>query len=73
MDILACPKINFMALIFCKAYGSDLIIMDDGLQSVDIKKNCKILVIDENYHFGNQKIFPAGPLRVPINDGLKKL
>ncbi len=64
-------KNKFYGANFCKACGSDLIIMDDGLQSVDIKKNCKILVIDENYRFGNQKIFPAGPLRVPINDGLK--
>ena len=65
-------KNKFYGANFCKAHGSDLIIMDDGLQSVDIKKNCKILVIDENYRFGNHKIFPAGPLREPIYDGLKR-
>jgi len=65
-------KNKFYGANFCKDCGSDLIIMDDGLQSIDIKKDCKILVIDENYRFGNKKIFPAGPLRVPINDGLKE-
>ena len=37
--------------------------MDDGLQSKDIKKNFKILVVDAQYGFGNELILPAGPLR----------
>lgn len=56
----------------CEKLMSDLIIMDDGLQSIDVKKDFRILVIDGNYGFGNTKIFPSGPLREPINDCIKK-
>ena len=56
---------------FCEAQGGELIIMDDGLQSIDIKKNCKVLVIDSDYGFGNKNIFPSGPLRETISSGIK--
>ena len=56
---------------FCEAQGGKLIIMDDGLQSIDIKKDCKVLVIDSDYGFGNKNIFPSGPLREPINSGIR--
>ena len=46
--------------------------MDDGLQSIDIKKDFKILVKDAQYQFGNELILPAGPLRQPINKAIKK-
>ncbi len=52
----------------CENLKSNLIIMDDGLQSIDIRKNFRILVIDGDYGFGNKKIFPSGPLREPIED-----
>ena len=51
----------------CKKNGANLILMDDGLQSKDIKKNFKILVVDDNYKFGNNFLLPAGPLRQTIN------
>ena len=57
---------------FCKKYKSDLIIMDDGLQSKNIKKNLRFLVIDYDYGFGNNKVFPAGPLREPSKDSIEK-
>ncbi len=65
-------KNKFLGAKFCENRGCNLIIMDDGMQSIDIKKDCRILVIDGNYGFGNQKIFPAGPLREPINQCIKK-
>ncbi len=64
-------KKKFLGAKFCEAQGGNLIIMDDGLQSIDIKKDCKILVIDGDYGFGNKNIFPSGPLREPINSGIK--
>ena len=69
---LTCVSKNkFLGAKFCEAHGGKLIIMDDGLQSKDIKKNCKLLVIDGNYGFGNKKIFPSGPLREPIKSCIK--
>ncbi len=70
---LTCVSKNkFMGAKFCEAHDGKLIIMDDGLQSKDIKKNCKVLVIDGHYGFGNRKIFPAGPLRETIKSSIKK-
>jgi len=43
--------------------GAEIIIMDDGLQNPTIHKDFKILVIDGEYGLGNERIFPAGPLR----------
>ena len=57
---------------FCKKNDANLIILDDGLQSKSIKKNISILVIDGNYGFGNNRIFPSGPLRESIKRSLKK-
>ena len=56
----------------CKKKGADLILMDDGLQSKDIKKNFKILVVDANFGFGNKYVLPAGPLRQTINSAIDK-
>jgi tetraacyldisaccharide 4'-kinase len=43
--------------------GAELIIMDDGLQNNTIIKDIKILVIDQNFQFGNGLLIPAGPCR----------
>ena len=64
-------KKKFLGAKFCEAQGGKLIIMDDGLQSIDIKKDCKVLVIDSEYGFGNKNIFPSGPLRETISSGIK--
>ena len=65
-------KNKYLGAKLCESNGCNLIIMDDGLQSIDVKKNCKILVIDGNYGFGNQKIFPAGPLRESIKECVER-
>tara|TARA_B100000963_G_C22604899_1_gene661997 strand:+ start:85 stop:1050 length:966 start_codon:yes stop_codon:yes gene_type:complete len=56
---------------FCKKNGADLILLDDGLQSINIKKKTSLLVIDSSYGIENRFLFPSGPLRQPINDALK--
>ena len=58
--------------IFCENIGSDLIIMDDGLQSINIKKNLNIMVVDSSFGFGNNNMLPAGPLREPVEECIKK-
>ena len=55
---------------FCKKNDANLIILDDGLQSKNIKKDISILVVDGYY--GNNELFPAGPLRETIKKTLKK-
>jgi len=52
------------------AQNKDLIIMDDGLHNPTLHKDIKLVVIDGEIGFGNQKLLPAGPLRTPLNKGL---
>jgi len=54
------------------AYGADLVIMDDGLQNPGIHKDIKIIVVNGEMGFGNGRVMPAGPLREPLQSGLKK-
>jgi len=48
----------------------DIIIMDDGLQNNQLRKNFNILLVDKNLMFGNEYCIPAGPLRETISSGL---
>lgn len=54
------------------AAGATVLVMDDGLQNYNLHKDFNILVIDAMQGFGNCQIFPAGPLREPIKNGIKK-
>ncbi len=49
------------------------IVMDDGLQNSQLKKDLCFLVVDGEQPFGNEYIFPAGPLREPITEALKRV
>ncbi len=64
-------KNKTLGAVFCEKNKSDLIIMDDGLQSRNVKKQVSLLVVDSEYALGNERIFPAGPLRQSINFSLK--
>ena len=55
-----------------KAAGASLVIADDALQHHALKKDVSLLIIDGNYGFGNGRLLPAGPLREPVAQALRR-
>ena len=45
------------------ARGAKVILADDGLQHLRMRRDCEIVVIDGSRGFGNGRVLPAGPLR----------
>ncbi len=52
--------------------GASILIMDDGLQNPSLFKDLSIVVIDAIQGVGNGLVFPAGPLREPIEIGANR-
>lgn len=52
--------------------GAEVIVLDDGLQHLRIKRNINICVFDAGDPWGNSQLLPAGPLREP-SDGLNRV
>jgi tetraacyldisaccharide-1-P 4'-kinase len=61
-----------LAAIKAASRIANIVIADDGLQNNSFHKDLSILAISEDKNFGNNLIFPAGPLRQSLVAGIKK-
>lgn len=53
------------------AGGAGIVVMDDGLQNPTLVKDLRIAVVDGPRGIGNGAVFPAGPLRAPLDTQLE--
>ena len=57
--------------------GAKLIVMDDGHQNPAVAKTLSLVVVDgetrdDEWPFGDGRVFPAGPMREPLGVGLDR-
>jgi len=55
------------ALLALQRFSPDVVVLDDGFQHFQLKRDIDIVLLDAGNPFGNGKLFPAGILREPIN------
>jgi tetraacyldisaccharide 4'-kinase len=65
-------KDRLKGIKFLESLGYDIIITDDGMQDSRFIKSLTILVVDSYFGFGNEFVFPAGPLRETLKNGFEK-
>ncbi|MPZ58244.1 MAG: tetraacyldisaccharide 4'-kinase [Rhizobiales bacterium] len=52
--------------------GATAIVMDDGFQNPSLAKDLSILVVDAGRGIRNGRVFPAGPLRAPLDAQIER-
>ncbi|HET7317906.1 MAG TPA: tetraacyldisaccharide 4'-kinase [Nitrospirota bacterium] len=54
------------AQVAVETFGCGIVILDDGFQHIQLKRDLDIVLVDAAEPFGNGRLFPAGVLREPV-------
>jgi len=54
------------ALLAVQRFNPDVVLLDDGFQHVQLKRDLDIVLVDAGNPFGNGRLFPKGVLREPL-------
>jgi len=68
--VVSRERIDGVAL--AKSQRASVVLMDDGFQNPSIAKDASLIVIDSDRGLGNGLVFPAGPLRAPLEPQLER-
>jgi tetraacyldisaccharide 4'-kinase len=66
VPVLVGKKRYAMGIQAHKKFGIDVLILYDGFQHLRINRDVDIVLVDSRHGFGNDRLFPRGPLREPL-------
>jgi tetraacyldisaccharide 4'-kinase len=69
---VAVARDRLSGVALARSQGASVILMDDGFQNPAIAKDASLIVIDAHRGLGNACVFPAGPLRAPLDQQLAR-
>ena len=62
IEVVVHPE-RYRAGLLALELGADIVVLDDGLQHLQLARDIEICVVDTARHMGNGRCLPAGPLR----------
>lgn len=65
--VVADPNRVRAATALVRHYDCNIVVCDDGLQHLALKRDIEIAVVDGTRRYGNLRCLPAGPLREPLS------
>ncbi|MFN7710026.1 MAG: tetraacyldisaccharide 4'-kinase [Holosporales bacterium] len=63
---------RFAGCVCAHQAGAQAVILDDGHQQTWVEADCGLVVVDAQRGLGNGLVFPAGPLREDLKEGLAR-
>lgn len=66
VPVLISKKRYWAGMYAHKKFGTEVFILDDGFQHLELKRDLNLVLMDGAVPFGNRHLLPWGPLREPV-------